>query len=75
MLHYVNEDKIHIPEGFELEQLLILQNVSFKVEIWLNYQYLLKIQQVNLHDPPGKVAVTCSELQYHSNLHKNHSKN
>ena len=32
-----------------------------------------KIQQVNLRDPPGKVAVTCRELQYHSNLHKNNS--
>ena len=31
---------------------------------------LEKIQQVNLRDPPGKVAVTCSKLQYYSNLHK-----
>ena len=29
-----------------------------------------KIQQVNLRDPPGKVAVTCRKLQYYSNLHK-----
>ena len=29
-----------------------------------------KIQQVNLHDAPGKVAVTCTELQYNSNLNK-----
>ena len=34
-----------------------------------------KIQQVNLHDPPDRVAVTCRELQYHSNLHKNKSEN
>ena len=27
-----------------------------------------KIQQVNLHDPSGEVAVTCRELQYHSEL-------
>ena len=29
------------------------------------------MQQVKLHDTPGKVAVTCWELQYYSNLHKN----
>ena len=31
----------------------------------------IKIHQVNLRDSPGKVAVTCRELQYHSNSHKN----
>ena len=35
---------------------------------------LPKIQQVNLRDSPCKVAVTCRELQYHSNLHRNNSK-
>ena len=33
-----------------------------------------KIQQVNLPYPPGKVAITCRELQYHGNLPKNKSK-
>ena len=37
--------------------------------------FCIKIQQVNSRDPPGKVAVTCRELQYHSNSHKNNSKN
>ena len=23
-----------------------------------------------MHDPPGNVAVTCWELEYHNNLHK-----
>ena len=32
-----------------------------------------KIQLVTSHNPPGKVAVTCRELQYHSNLHKYNS--
>ena len=40
-----------------------------------NNKFKLKIQQVNLRDPPGKEAVTCREFQYHSNLHKNNSEN
>ena len=31
---------------------------------------ILSLSQVNLRDPPGKVAVTCRKLQYYSNLHK-----
>ena len=34
-----------------------------------------KIQQVNLREPTGKMPVTCKELQYHSNSHKNNSEN
>ena len=32
------------------------------------------MQQVNLFNPPGKVAVTYRELQYHSNWHEYNSK-
>ena len=40
----------------------------------INSILILKSQQVNLHNPPGKVAVTCRELGYHRNLHTNNSK-
>ena len=34
-----------------------------------------KIKEINLCNLPDKVAVTCRELQYHINLHKNNFKN
>ena len=40
-----------------------------------NIRNNIKGQQVNLRDHPGKVAVNCRDIKYHSYSHKNNSKN
>ena len=49
---------------------------ALDVKIWSCNWLIVTVfvQQVHVYDPPGKVAVTCKELQYHNNSYKDSSK-
>ena len=66
LVYFIDMPTMPIPKLFSK---IILENCILTKKL-----YFQKIQQANLHDPPGKVAVTCRKLQYHSNSHKNNTK-